>query len=55
MRLVAERVEGRRKRVSTILARRLPTSDTDQLEPEPREARAPRHDRADRNDRRSDS
>ncbi|NKX93071.1 HlyC/CorC family transporter [Sanguibacter hominis ATCC BAA-789] len=53
--LVAERVEGRRKRVSTILAHRVAPPENDHSDSDQREQRASRHDRADRNDRRSDS
>ena len=53
--LVAERVEGRRKRVSTILARRVAPPENDHSDSDLREQRVSRHDRADRNDRRSDS
>ena len=53
--LVAERVEGRRKRVSTILARRVDPPENDHSDSDQRDQRTSRHDRADRNDRRSDS
>jgi len=53
--LVAERVEGRRKRVSTILARRVAPPENDHSDSDQREQRTSRHDRADRNDRRSDA